>query len=139
MKLKIPFYVIFFRHLHHWGWCQHIWAVSGEDSQWLGACCSQTVLFSSRIPSCIGPKDKMQKREQSVLTRCNYMVDTLTHITSHWHSQSWWVIIWMYLLFPKFWMFALCMKCVGGYELYWSWKTSSHSLISCYWELVKLV
>lgn len=62
---KIPFYIRFFRHLHHWGWCQHIWAVWGEDSLWRGACCSQPVLLSSHIPSCIGPEDRNIKNSVS--------------------------------------------------------------------------
>lgn len=47
--------------VHHWEWCQHIEAAWEEDSQWLGACYSQTSLLFSHNPSYIGPAEEEKK------------------------------------------------------------------------------
>lgn len=79
--VKKSFYIVFFRHLHRWGWCRHIWAVWGEDCLWRGACCSHTALYSSRIPSCIGPENRSMENRVRKKMRFIHTVDTPTHMT----------------------------------------------------------
>lgn len=132
------FLIFFFRHLHHWGWCQHIWAVLGEDSLWRGACCSHTALSSSHIPSCIGPENRNKENRVGKKKTC---VDEA-------YSHGWYTVTIQSLLleqhvflcrFLKWRMFALCVN-VWVAMRYTVAEKPLHivTLIYCYWGRVKL-
>lgn len=109
------------RYVHHWGWCQHIWAVWGEDSLLLGVCYSQPVLYFSHNPSCIGPgnqKDEEEYEWQGVKRVVGCLFTQL--LKWPWGAHSW-----QHPTDDDACLYCVCER-VGG------WKASSHTQTSCY-------
>lgn len=101
------------RYLHHWGWCQRIWAAWGGDCLSRGVYYSRPALCFSHIPSCIGPEK--QKQEKGVFTRVYkhiYQKNNLGNVKHHGGDVG-----------------LHCALSVGGCELYSRLK----SLFRTYW------